>query len=341
MNEKEQILVSISCITYNHEPYIRDCIDGFLMQKTNFRFEILIHDDASIDGSADVIREYERKFPDLIKPIYQVENQYSQGINPSTFNSNRAKGKYIAFCEGDDYWTDPLKLQKQVDFLENNPEYGLVCTNVRYYYQETNVFKDRRYTESKDVTYEELIDWDRHSLRFFRMTPLTVCYRKELLNVIKNTIHVKLDPQKYFIGDRNLYFNMALVSRIRYIPDVTGVYRVLRESMTHSKTRKRHLIIFEGKVSNTMLYYLENYPVQNKKVMHRLKFRHTITVCKYAIVSGDFNSLRTIHLPLPYDWSIKRCILFIFYFLCKYKPFFVIFSRIYCNFLFYRTIRSI
>ena len=119
-DENNEILVSICCITYNHEKYIRDAIEGFLMQKTDFPFEVLIHDDASTDGTADIIREYETKYPDIIKPIYQTENQYSKGIKISaTYNYPRAKGKYIALCEGDDYWIDPYKLQKQVDFLEH------------------------------------------------------------------------------------------------------------------------------------------------------------------------------------------------------------------------------
>lgn len=119
-------LVSISCITYNHLPYIRQCIDGFIKQQTAFPIEVLIHDDASTDGTTDIIREYETNYPEVIKPIYQKENQYSKGMPISaTFNWPRAKGKYIAMCEGDDYWTDPLKLQKQVDFLEKNQEYVL------------------------------------------------------------------------------------------------------------------------------------------------------------------------------------------------------------------------
>lgn len=118
--------VSICCITYNHEPYIRECLDGFLMQKTDFDFEILIHDDASTDKTADIIREYELKYPEIINPIYQTENQYSKGVRPiNKFNFERAQGKYIAMCEGDDYWTDPFKLQKQVDFLEANVDYVL------------------------------------------------------------------------------------------------------------------------------------------------------------------------------------------------------------------------
>ena len=121
-NIKQSPLVSITCLTYNHAPYLRQCLDGFVMQKTSFPIEILIYDDASEDGTQDIIREYERKYPDLIKPIYQTENQYSKGVKVEfVYNYPRAKGKYIAFCEGDDYWTDPNKLQKQIleEFVPN------------------------------------------------------------------------------------------------------------------------------------------------------------------------------------------------------------------------------
>ncbi len=118
-------IVSISCITFNHANFLRECLDSFLMQKTTFPIEILIHDDASIDGTIDIIKEYESKYPEIIKPLIQSENQYSKGARGimATYNFPRAKGKYIALCEGDDYWTDPYKLQKQVDFLEKNPDY--------------------------------------------------------------------------------------------------------------------------------------------------------------------------------------------------------------------------
>lgn len=104
----EKVMVSINCITYNQEEYIAKAIDSFLMQKTDFKYEILIHDDASTDNTANIIREYQEKYPDIIKPIYQKENQYSQGIKrvDYKFNYSRANGKYIAICEGDDYWTD-------------------------------------------------------------------------------------------------------------------------------------------------------------------------------------------------------------------------------------------
>ncbi len=151
--------VSISCLAYNHEPYISKCLDGFIMQKTDFPFEVLIHDDASTDRTADIIREYEAKYPDIIKPIYQTENKYSKGIGiTKTYQFPRAKGKYIAMCEGDDYWTDPLKLQKQVDFLETNSDFNL-CFHKVYYVDENNKeipFNDYN-KDTKEVTcFEDL-----------------------------------------------------------------------------------------------------------------------------------------------------------------------------------------
>ena len=120
MNEKP--IVSICCITFNHARYIRACLDGFIMQKTNFSFEVLINDDCSTDGTIDILKEYSERYPNIIKPIFHDENQYSKGIRRilATFVYPKVKGKYVALCEGDDYWTDPLKLQKEVDFLESN-----------------------------------------------------------------------------------------------------------------------------------------------------------------------------------------------------------------------------
>ena len=122
MTNPKDPLVSICCITYNHQDYIRDAIKGFLMQETDFPFEIIIHDDASTDATADIIREYERRYPDIIKPIYQTENQYSKGKKATLFGFKAVKGKYIALCEGDDYWIDPLKLQKQITEMEKHPD---------------------------------------------------------------------------------------------------------------------------------------------------------------------------------------------------------------------------
>lgn len=115
------IMVSVICLAFNHEKYIRKCLDGFVMQQ-GVSFEVLINDDASTDKTADIIKEYEQKYPDIIHPIYQTENQYSKGILAEYILLSKTTGKYIAFCEGDDYWTDPFKLQKQVAVMEQHPE---------------------------------------------------------------------------------------------------------------------------------------------------------------------------------------------------------------------------
>lgn len=129
----DEIMVSVFCTVYNHEKYLRQCLDGFVMQKTNFAFEVIIHDDASTDHSADIIREYTQNYPNIFRPIYQEKNQYSQGISfAKEYMLPLARGKYHASCEGDDYWCDENKLQMQVDAMEAHPECHLCVHRVRF-----------------------------------------------------------------------------------------------------------------------------------------------------------------------------------------------------------------
>jgi len=122
----DEIMVSVICNTYNHEKYIERAMKGFISQQTDFIFEVLVHDDASTDGTAKIIKKYEKKYPQIIKPIYQKENQYSIDINNiHRIQFPRVRGKYVAFCEGDDFWTDHQKLSKQVHALELHPELDL------------------------------------------------------------------------------------------------------------------------------------------------------------------------------------------------------------------------
>lgn len=122
----EKPLVSISLVAFNQEPYIREALESCLMQQVDFKYEILIHDDASSDGTQEIIREYAQKYPELIFPVFQEENQFSQGFEVNAcFNISRAKGKYIAYLEADDYWIDPMKLQTQADFMEAHPDVSM------------------------------------------------------------------------------------------------------------------------------------------------------------------------------------------------------------------------
>ena len=130
---EDEIMVSVYCTAYNHEKYIRDALEGFVNQKTNFKYEVLVHDDASTDNTAKIIKEYEKKYPDIIKPIYQKENQFSKGKAISLILDKLAKGKYIALCEGDDYWIDENKLQIQVDYMEEHPDCTFCFHNANIY----------------------------------------------------------------------------------------------------------------------------------------------------------------------------------------------------------------
>lgn len=178
-------LVSIDCTTYNHENFIRDAIEGFLMQKTTFPVEILIHDDASTDKTASIVREYEEKYPHLIKPIYQTENQYSKRDGSiGRIQRGRARGKYVALCEGDDYWTDPLKLQKQVDFLENNKDYILTVGGYLAKYI-TDGNEDVIIRKVRNNDFNNGYTFTLHdSLKFWLTQPLTALFRnkKEIFN---------------------------------------------------------------------------------------------------------------------------------------------------------------
>lgn len=247
MKDKE-VVVSICCITYNHEPYIRQCLDGFMMQKTTFPFEVLIHDDASTDGTADIIREYEIKYPDIVKPIYQKENQYSKGIAISrTYNYPRAKGKYIALCEGDDYWIDPLKLQKQVDFLETHSEYGLIRTNVNRFVQkehrvEESFFSTGSRLRMKD-TFEDYIYYGWFA------APCTWLFRRDFCLEFSN-----FNEKGCFKGDIALLLTIARRSKIKYLPDITAIYRVLDTSASHFCSWKENFA-FWNSVKNTRYYF--------------------------------------------------------------------------------------
>ena len=129
----EAIMLSIYCLCYNHSKYIRDTLEGFLSQRTNYKYEVIIHDDASTDSSQQIIQEYAEKYPHIIKPIFQSENQYSKKNIDIYFDFIEPKiaGKYVAICEGDDYWCDPLKIETQLVYLESHPECSLCVGNTR------------------------------------------------------------------------------------------------------------------------------------------------------------------------------------------------------------------
>lgn len=209
--------LSILCIAYNQVKFIRDCLDGFVMQKTNFPFEVIIHDDASTDGTADIIREYAEKYPDIIKPIFQTENQFSKGVKiGKTYTWPLIRGKYVAMCEGDDYWTDPNKLQRQVDFLDAHPDYSVCFHPVRVTWDDKSkpdsVFPTKRYRFNKTTL--ELSDLLKHN--FIQTNSVVYRWRTECSDLFPNGI---------LPGDWYMHLLHAQVGKIGFIPDVMAVYR--------------------------------------------------------------------------------------------------------------------
>ena len=218
----DSILVSVSCITFNHGRFLRRALDSFLEQKTDFRYEILIHDDASTDDSIEIIREYAARYPDVIRPLYEEENQYSKGISniSGVFNFPRAKGRFIAMCEGDDYWCDPLKLQKQADYMLAHPECALCC-HAAGIVSEDGAFRSERmirpFTETKELTAEEMIS------KKTNLPTASLMFRSE---------DAKRLPQWYFdcpVGDIPLQLWMLMQGSAYYMDEVMSMYRMGRE----------------------------------------------------------------------------------------------------------------
>ncbi|MFM7726316.1 MAG: glycosyltransferase family 2 protein, partial [Flavobacteriales bacterium] len=202
-----------------HSLYIRNCLDGLINQRTNFDFEILIHDDASNDSTQEIIQEYAARFPDKIFPVYQQENQYRKGVRGimARFNFPRARGKYIALCEGDDYWTDPDKLQKQVDFLEVNPEYVL-CFHRAQVLVNNELKPDPLEERFNKISQRPIRKMDLLQQSNFIQTH-SVVFR----NVVSEfPTEFKNSPA----GDLLLYIELANHGFIHRMDDVMGVYRM-------------------------------------------------------------------------------------------------------------------
>lgn len=203
--------VSILCLAYNQKQYIRQCLDSLLIQKTNFNFEILINDDASTDGTTEIVKEYQLKHPDTIRLVLHRENQYSKGSRNfiARFLLPKAQGKYIAICEGDDYWTKPTKLQQQVDFLEKNKNYTL-CFHPVCIIDEKSDKENRVYPEEKpELTVSELLK------RNFIQTNSVVYRKQEYKNIAYD-----LMPADWYL---HLYH--AQYGKIGFIDRVMSVYR--------------------------------------------------------------------------------------------------------------------
>lgn len=251
-------LVAISCMAYNHEPYIRQCLDGFVIQNTNFPFVAIVHDDASTDGTAAIIKEYAEKYPDIIKPIYETENQYSKKDGTLDKIMSQAiidtKCKYIAVCEGDDYWVDPYKLQKQVMFMENHIDYSMCFCGVSVISENktrsTQLFCD---LETREYTGDEvLLNWT--------VPTCTVLYKAILVTNIPY-------DQRFYVGDNVLIATCAKYGRLYCLSDKMAVYR--RNNSNWSSRQKDGYIMASNFLKHyiALLEYFPEFEVTLKKLI--------------------------------------------------------------------------
>ena len=303
MNKVEKkVLVSVCCTAFNHEKYIRSCLDGFVNQKTNFRYEVIVHDDASTDNTPIIIQEYADKYPDIIKPILQTENQYSKGIPIyEEYLYPKCTGKYLAFCEGDDYWCDDNKLQKQINILENNPDY-IACVH------QTKMINLRDDKNSFFVAYTQNCTIEVE--KFFNDT---IPYHVSSLMV-----RVDLDekrPDFCFIskqvGDYPNGLYLALKGNIYFISDVMSVYRRFTEgSWSIKNVSKPNPELWEDMIK--ILTLADEYSnFKYHKLVDKKKIGYEYKLWKHTAGFEVFNNERFKIL------SASKKLKMIFYILCR------------------------
>jgi glycosyltransferase involved in cell wall biosynthesis len=276
-------LVTCACITYNHEKFIKNTIEGFLMQKTNFPIEIIIHDDASTDQTTQIVKTFAKKYPDLISFILQKENQYSkvQGTIYHKFIYPIAKGKYIALCEGDDYWTDPYKLQKQVDFLEENMDYGLVHTEYDIEYERTSLIihnynksLNNKFLEEK--VFEKILSFE------YPISPCTIFLRTEL---VQKYFLEDISRPNFQVGDTPLWMEISKHSKIKYLDESMAVRRILENSASHIKDNAKRLE-FSKSMFAARFYFIKKYGC-SPETLNKVKIKFNKIMLNYGVLLQD------------------------------------------------------
>ena len=290
--------VAVWCITYNQKDFIKDALNGFVMQKTNFPFVVIVHDDKSTDGTSDIIIEYANKYPDIIIPFIETENQWSKGglkhiIN--IMNSHYRIGKYIAFCEGDDYWTSPDKLQTQIDFLESHPDYSMCFHSAKKKYECNSIaWINCENIEDKDYDATDLfVNWT--------VPTASVVCRKEAMEFYAN-IKGAERIQNY---DIFIILSCAMTGKIRGICKQLSVYRIQGEGLTYNQKA-----LIKCKMNNPehFMCLKENFPIVNSKPVDETISK---TLFERAMIQVNINKcLKDLILSIQYSpaTSIKIAI---------------------------------
>jgi len=273
-SESNNVTIVINCLVYNHEPYLKDCLEGIAMQKTNFKFVAVVHDDASTDKSVNIIKEYENKYPDIFIPLYEDENLYSKNkikLSKKIYDELFKTGaEYIAICEGDDYWIDPLKLQKQYDYMKSHPDCSLCGTNgfvmwedfikPAYYFNTISVPKDFSLSDLSNR---------------WQMPTASLLYKVEVLRCLEEW------NDGYFHGDLRVMLTAKSMGSVHYLPILTCVYRYSNKNLTSTTNLVGHnlgwaakemLRLFNGFDKWTDGKYSDQIEEKKKAISVEIKF---------------------------------------------------------------------
>jgi len=302
--------VSVYCTVYNHGNYLRSALEGFVRQKTDFDFEVFVHDDASTDNSADIIREYAEKYPNIIKPIIQSENQMSKGVKIfSNILLPQMKGEYIASCEGDDYWCDDEKLQKQVDYLDAHPEYTACVHNTMV----EDLFANKKHRmfdveEDKDVTFEEAIQSKSYHTS-------SLMYRAEYA-------HIRPDffQKAKTFGDAPLAILLTYKGKVRFLKDIMSVYR----HGTEGSWSFRNELNME-KRAQSYHYYADMLKGVNEYTSYQHKELLDFWIGVYEVNAASFEGNKSLIYEEPYRTVFRKM---------SMRSKLAVFSRIYLKWLY-------
>ncbi|WP_294506119.1 glycosyltransferase [uncultured Victivallis sp.] len=291
----ETPLVSVVSLAYNHAKFIREMLESVVTQKTDFPFELLVHDDASTDGTAEIIREYEAKYPEIVKPIYQTENQWRKpGHTSKLFIYPKIRGKYVAFCDGDDYWTSPDKLQKQVDFLEAHPDYSMCFHPVEIRWEgderPPEIFPSPGFRfHKKSLTFRDL---KKHNFIQTNSVMYRWRFHRDPLSLI---------PDRVMPGDHFLHLLHAAVGKIGFLDETMSVYRKHSGGIWHDARRSDEFYLQMGiLMMNFHTEAMKQFPTRCNRLAEVAACRILADrMVRAALVQKAFDRLRILADTYP------------------------------------------
>ncbi len=297
----KDVAVSVVMLVYNHEDYIRNAVEGVLSQNTNFDYELIVGEDCYPDRCLNILLQYQKRYPQIVRVITHENNI---GARLNAYRCEKlARGKYIAWCEGDDRWHDNGKLQLQYDYLEINPDCGLVYSNADTYHVLSGHHK-----KSAIPFRPELCDSDDPFVQILVgvriIWPLSACVRKSLLDKVTSSCP-EITDKRMPVGDEPRFLEISRLSQIEYLPISTATRNLLPESATQSRNQKKR-IQYKYAVGEMTLYYLDKYPIAEKydhmvrRWVHLRNIEYAYGICDFQKAKESFQQLKKLGISLPF-----------------------------------------